>query len=141
MESDDIDVMLDVPFQVPDLVNMWPDILSKYKELGFQIPLTDKEKGGPITDNEMISEFQWIYGQYRKYIGTKKGEVLGYRGNLNDMVSFIENNMIGKSYETPDDRAKLIYQAMRNQWIMDLWSYITNIRESLSEDEENNGWL
>ena len=134
MEPEELKDLVEEPFKVPDLAQMWPDILRCHKEMGFQFPLTDKEKGTVLTDNEMVSEFQWIYGQYRKYIGTKKGPWLELRGDLGKMLANIKA-AIEKDSETPADRTTLVYQTMRNQWLVNTWNHIAWVLEQLGEDD------
>lgn len=142
MEPEELDIpaLVEEPFNVPDLAELWPEILQCHRNMGFQIPLTDKEKGGVLTDNEMIREFQWIYGQYRKYIGTKKNQFLSLRGNLREMLDAIKASL-EKESETPTDRTTLVYQAMRNDWLNNTWNHIAWIVEQIEAriEEDENG--
>lgn len=136
MEPGEFDDLVEEPFKVPDLAIMWNDIMECHRNMGFQMPLTDKEKGNVLTDNEVIKEFQWIYGQYRKYIGTRRGQLLPMRGDLHKMLANIKD-LIEKDSETPEDRTKLVYQTMRNQWLINTWNQVAWIIEQMQEEEEN----
>lgn len=135
MDAKEYKQLVEEPFNVPDLAMLWSEILNTYKEMGFAIPLTDKEKGTPLSDNEMIAEFQWIYGQYRKYIGTKRTQLLSMKDDLNKMLVNIKQ-LIEKDSETPADRPTLVYQCFRNQWLLNTWNHIAWIIEQ--KEEENN---
>lgn len=134
MDAKELDELLEEPFNVPDLAVLWPQILDCHKNMGFSIPLTDKEKGGVLTDNEMVREFQWIYGQYRKYVGTKRLPLLAMRNDLNKMLLNIQD-LIDKDSETPEDRTKLVYQVMRNQWLQQLWNHVAWVIEQMEDDD------
>lgn len=135
MDAQEFDELIEEPFKVPDLAELWPEILRHHKDMGFQIPLTDKEKGGVLTDNEMVNEFQWIYGQYRKFIGTKRGPWLSMKGDLIKLLANIEET-IEKESETPSDRTKLVYQMLRNEWLHNIWNHVAwMIEQQLGEDD------
>lgn len=135
MNAEEYKQLVEEPFNVPDLAMLWPEILNTYKEMGFAVPLTDMEKGTPLSDNEMIREFQWIYGQYRKYIGTKRTQLLSMRDDLDKMLMNIKQ-LIEKDSETPDERPKLIYQCFRNQWLLNTWNHIAWMIEQQKEEND-----
>lgn len=135
MNVEEYKQLVEEPFNVPDLAMLWPEILNTYKEMGFAVPLTDMEKGTPLSDNEMIREFQWIYGQYRKYIGTKRTQLLSMRDDLDKMLMNIKQ-LIEKDSETPDERPKLIYQCFRNQWLLNTWNHIAWMIEQQKEEND-----
>ena len=134
MDPKEYKQLVEEPFHVPDLAVLWQDILQLHKEMGFAVPLTDKEKGTPLSDNEMIAEFQWIYGQYKKYIGTKKSQLLNMRDDLPKMLLNIQS-LMEKSSDTPVDRPTLIYQSFRNKWLIDTWNHIAWIIEQKEEED------
>lgn len=136
MEAGEFDALVEEPFNVPDLATMWPEIMECHRNMGFQFPLTDKEKGNVMTDNEVIREFQWIYGQYRKYIGTKKSHLLAMRGDLPKMLANIRD-LIDRDSDTPEDRTKLVYQTMRNQWLVNTWNHMAWVLEQLQGEEDD----
>lgn len=135
MNAEEYKQLVEEPFNVPDLAMLWPEILNTYKEMGFAVPLTDMEKSTPLSDNEMIQEFQWIYGQYRKYIGTKRTQLLSMRDDLDKMLINIKQ-LIEKDSETPDERPKLIYQCFRNQWLLNTWNHIAWMIEQQKEEND-----
>lgn len=137
MRAEEFDELIEEPFKVPDLATLWSRILGIHKEMGFSIPLTDKERGTPLSDNDMIEEFQWIYGQYKKYIGTKRSVLLAMKGDLQKMLANI-SDMIAKQSETPADRPTIVYQTLRNQWLFDTWNHVAWIIENNTRDEDED---
>lgn len=140
MDAKELNEFIEEPFNVPDLAQLWPEILQQHKNMGFSLPLTDCDKGGVLTDNQMLSEFQWIYGQYRKYIGTKKGVWLPMVSDLEKLLANIKNT-VKKDSVTPKDRPELVYQTMRNQWLTNTWNHYAWLKEQLTENkEDDDGW-
>lgn len=136
MGPEEFNELIEEPFKVPDLAMVWPNILEIHKEMGFSIPMTDPDKGTVMSDNEMIKEFQWIYGQYRKYIGRKKSELLSMKDNLDKMLMNILE-MIEKDSESPSNRSTIIYQSLRNKWLLDTWNHVAWIIEQRKEEEND----
>ena len=136
MDAKELQDLLEEPFKVPDLAQLWPEILRCHRDMGFSIPLTDKAKGGVITDNDMIAEFQWIYSQYRKYIGTKKAPWLSMQTNLPKLIANIQD-AIEKDSKTPTDRTELVYQAIRNEWLLKTWNHYAWLIEQLQEEDDD----
>lgn len=136
MRPEEFNELIEEPFKVPDLAMVWPSILEIHKDMGFSIPLTDPDKGTSMSDNEMISEFQWIYGQYKKYIGTRKNMLLPMKGDLDKMLMNIQD-MIEKDSETPLDRRTIVYQTLRNKWLLDTWNHVAWVVEQQKEEEED----
>lgn len=138
MDRKEFDKIIEEPFNVPDLANMWEEILNVYKMMGFSIPLTDKERGTPLSDNDMIREFQWIYGQYKKFIGTKKSSILSTKDNLNKTLMVLEN-LIEKNSESPSDRPTIVYQLLKSRWLHMTWNHIAWMIEEIAREEDDNG--
>lgn len=136
MDAKELDELIWEPFNVPDLAQLWPEMLRYHLDMGFRSPLTNSDTGSVLTDSEMIEEFQWIYGQYRKYIGTKKGPWLSMQGDLEKLLANIKD-AIEKESKTPANRKELIYQTMRNQWLNDTWNHYAWIIEQLTGEDED----
>lgn len=135
MEAKEFDELVEDPFNVPDLAMLWPDILRIHSEMGFAIPLTDQTRGTQLSDNDMIKEFQWIYGQYKKYIGTRRNGLLALKSDLPKMARSIQD-LINKDSETPTDRPTLIYQCLRNEWLVRTWNHIEWMIQTMNGDED-----
>lgn len=138
MDSKELDELFREPFNVPDLAQLWSRIHGYYKDMGFRMPLTDMETGAVLTDNQMIDEYQWIYGQYRKFIGSHKTPWLALTDNLESMLATIKD-AIEKDSKTPANRKELVYQVLRNDWLNDTWNHMAWIQEQML-GEEDDGW-
>lgn len=136
MNAIELDEMLREPFNVPDLAQLWPEIHQYYKDMGFRMPLTDMDTGVVLTDNQVIEEYQWIYSQYSKFIGTKREPWLTISSDLNVLLENIKD-AIEKSSKTPANRKELVYQTLRNQWLANTWNHVAWIIEQLMEEEED----
>ena len=136
MDAKELDELLEEPFNVPDLAQLWPEILRYHTDMGFRMPITNMETGTPLTDNQMIEEYQWIYSQYKKYIGTHRVPWLSMRDNLEALLANIKE-AIQKDSKTPENRKELVYQMMRNQWLTDTWNHFAWIIEQLTEEEDD----
>lgn len=132
MDAQEFDELMEEPFRVPDLTQVWKQIRDTYEEFGFQFPLINAQCER-LSDEEMIKEFQWIYGQYRKYIGTRRVPWLSLKHDPQALMDQAKN-ALEKDSKTPVTRAEVIYQAMRNTWLQDLWNHIAWIYENNSEE-------
>ena len=101
-------------FQTPSLLGLWPICKAKYAELGFTDELTDRDK---------IDEYTYIYEQYKKFVFSHQAPVLKHTNNLYAMSKYVER-LIGKSAEKADTRKKLVYFALRDDWLTVLWQTI-----------------
>lgn len=136
MNIKELDELLEEPFNVPDLAQLWPEILRYHTDMGFRMPLTNTDTGVELTDTQMIQEYQWIYSQYKKYIGTNRTRWLSMRDSLDRLLATIKE-AIEKDSKTPESRRELVYQMMRNQWLTNTWNHIAWIIEQLTEEEDD----
>lgn len=136
MDQRELDELIREPFNVPDLAQLWPEIFQYYKDMGFRLPLTDMDTGAVLTDNQVIEEYQWIYGQYSKFIGTKREPWLSMSSDLEVLLANVKD-AIEKQSKTPANRRELVYQTLRNQWLLNTWNHVAWIIESLMEEEED----
>lgn len=124
MLDEKFEQIFDQTFQTPDLATMWPELSGWYKGLGF----TD-----PISDADRIEEFSWIMTQIRKYIG-KKHDVLYEAKNKGPMYLEAEiEDSIAKAKETAEDRKHLVYNMIRDEWLINL---LNLVREQSADDRE-----
>ena len=132
MDAQEFDELMKEPFRVPDLTQVWRQILDLYRDFGFELPLLDAQCQR-LSDEDMIKEFQWVYGQYRKFIGTHRAPWLSLQYDL-DSLLFKIKEAIEKESKTPVSRAEVIYQAMRNAWLQDLWNHVAWVKENKDEE-------
>lgn len=136
MDARELDELIREPFNVPDLAQLWSEIHRYYIDMGFREPLTDMDTGAVLTDNQMIEEYQWIYGQYSKFIGTKREPWLSMSDDLEALLENVKD-AIERSSKTPSNRKELVYQTIRNQWLTNTWNHVAWIIEQLMEEEED----
>lgn len=111
-------------FQDDSFEQTWMEIKQQYDILGFR---------DDISDQEMISEFKYIAQQLRKYKFTKQDQIIRHDTYI-DMANEIES-LIGKAAEYGDDRKEIVYNFMRDHWLIGM--YNTLMRAADMEDEED----
>ena len=111
--EDILDLIRD-EFKTPDLLAYWPELLRRYKEMGFSDPLTDEQR---------IKEFTYIVQQVRKYVFSNQKIILSHLYDLPRMLAVVDD-LIEKRTETSDERKKLVYYAVRDEWLAHLRSQI-----------------
>lgn len=136
MNIKELEELIEEPFNVPDLAQLWPEILKYHTDMGFRLPLTNTDTGVELTDTQMIQEYQWIYSQYKKYIGTNRTRWLSMRDDLDRLLATVKD-AIEKDSKTPESRKELVYQMMRNQWLTNTWNHFAWIIEQLMEEEDD----
>lgn len=112
-------------FQDEAFEQTWMEMKQEYETLGFH---------DDISDEEMISEFKYIAQQLRKYKFSKQDQILEH-DTLYDMAKEIEE-LIGKAPEYGDSRREIVYNFMRDHWLVNM--YNTLIRVAQVEDEEDD---
>lgn len=127
MVSNDVkQIMSDGLFSYDDFEQAWADLNSMYEQLKFSDPLSDEQR---------IKEYKYVHQQLKKYIGSKRGEVLAC-DNVIDMVNVVEQ-MILKQREYGDTRADIVYNFMRDHWLTGLYNVLSQMAVSEVEDEED----
>jgi hypothetical protein len=101
-------------FKTPSLLGLWPLCKAKYEELGFTDELSDRDK---------IDEYTYIYEQYKKFVFSHQVPVLKHSRSLYSMNEYVEE-LIAKTAEKADTRKKLVYFALRDDWLTVLWQTI-----------------
>lgn len=102
-----------VPYTFTD---MWPRIAAKYNYFSFQ----DK-----LTDGERYNEFVWVNEQLRKYIGKQQPKIMAKIYDLEGMKKDVDAMLADGSEKIAVDegqsiRPRLVYIAMRNEWLASL---------------------
>jgi len=121
---------LDELFVPLGLVEMWPQITMRYKYFDFQ---------DTISDGERYDEYIWVVEQYRKFIGSKKAQVLSWADDLEKLAKNVEQWLADGSEKitagkNESIRPRLVYVAIRNDWLIQL----LHVTKFLME--ENNGY-
>lgn len=115
MDTEEILETIKAEFRTPDLMTYWPELLRRYKEMGFTDPLTDAQR---------IDEFIYIVEQIRKFVFTKEKTILSYSHDLNKMLDVVDD-LIAKSKEKSPERKTLVYYAIRDEWLLHLRNTIS----------------
>lgn len=112
-------------FDIPSFYDMFVLLNSKYNELEFQ---------DVISDGERIAEYKWINQQIRKYITKTRGIVLSRR-NKDEVLAEVEN-LISKTEEYGDSRKEIVYNILRDQFLMELYTIVDLYQEEQEEEDE-----
>ena len=113
-------------FHMRDFRTMWDIIWNEYQS---------KHLGEFMEDEELIAEFQYITQQLRKYISKNQDQILDHGADLEAMLKEIEN-MLGNASEYAKERKELVYNFLRDQWLIELHEGIVWLIENGDEEEE-----
>lgn len=91
--------------------------------------------GQDMTDDEKIAEFQYINEQLRKFAFTKQDQILEHGSDLDSMLEEVDN-LISQSKEYADTRKVLMYNFMRDAWLIELHNNISYLIGENSEEDE-----
>lgn len=114
-------------FQPKDFQAMWFTLNSKYQALGFH---------DNIADSIRINEYKYIVQQLRKYMTGKKDTILHDCSTPEEMVDVI-NHLIGNGSEYADERKEVVYNFIRDDWLMEIRGYVATFIYQATEDEED----
>ena len=117
-------IMTDGIFSAPDFEGMWMECRAMYENLGFR---------DNITDAEMILEFKYISQQLRKYIFSKQDEILS-KDSYQDMLEVVEG-LIGRAKEYGDSRREIVYNFMRDHWLLSLHNILSMLMSNEEKEE------
>lgn len=124
MVAIDKNIVINAFFQDEAFEHTWMEMRQEYVNLGFN----DK-----ISDEEMIAEFKYIAQQLRKYKFSKQDQIVSH-DTLEEMAAEVER-LIGKAPEYGDSRKEIVYNFMRDHWLVNM--YNTLMRAAMMEDEED----
>lgn len=137
MTIDEIIKTFEEPFKVPDLSGSWHMVLDAYNQCGFIQPLEDN--GHRMNDDEIVKEFGWVHGQYRKFIGTTRSKLrtqdkLDYT-KLDQLIEYMQQQL-AKDNDVPTTRQMLVYQVMKTQWLDSTINYLRWLQAEMNNDDE-----
>lgn len=121
----DKELIVQAFFQDEAFEQTWMEMKQEYETLGFR---------DDITDEEMISEFKYIAQQLRKYKFSKQDQIIAH-DTLEDMVKEI-SNLIGKAPEYGDSRKEIVYNFMRDHWLINMFNTLMRAMQMETEDED-----
>lgn len=114
---------------VPNFIQQWQAIDSQYKEqFGF---------GDELTDAERIKEYRLINENYKKYIRTKRKEIIE---NIDKPIQIIErvNRWLDIEPQAPTDgwsRWFIVYTKMSKEWLLVLRDFAKQLEELNNKEE------
>lgn len=114
-------------FRIEGFEQIWGELNQMYETLGFK---------DEISDETRIAEYKYITQQLRKYMSTKEPEVLG-QDDLLDMIAVIED-LINRQKEYGDTRQDIVYNFMRDHWLVGVHSVLSQMAMGDVEDEEED---
>lgn len=89
--------------------------------------------GDGLSDEERISEYKYINEQLRKFVSKTQVPVFDCGSDLNKMAEYVRS-MFKTLPEYADDRKTLVYNFVRDTWLLELLNVIVFIGEE--EEEE-----
>ena len=114
-------------FRDEDFETTWMEILQEYNSLGFR---------DEISDQTMIEEYKYIAQQLRKYKFSKQDVILSH-DSIDDMVAEVAN-LIGKAAEYGDGRKEIVYNFMRDHWLINLYNALVHINNANMNEEDED---
>ena len=118
IDNDTKEMMTNALFADLSFDQTWMEIMSEYNRLGFH----DK-----ISDEEMIDEFKYIAQQMRKYKFSKQDFIMvndTYEGMAEAVAT-----LIGSAPEYGKTRKEIVYNFLRDQWLVNLHSLFLKMIE------------
>jgi hypothetical protein len=114
-------------FALTDFRSMFDIINNVYESLKFR---------DNITDSERISEYKYITQQLRKYISGRYDTIAACGSDLNMMLSTVER-WLSDAPEYGDDRKNLVYNFLRDQWLIETYNNIKWLMDKRAEESED----
>ena len=114
-------------FALTDFRSMFDIINNVYESLKFR---------DNITDSERISEYKYITQQLRKYISGRYDTIAACGSDLNMMLSTVER-WLSDAPEYGDDRKNLVYNFLRDQWLIETYNNIKWLMGKRAEESED----
>lgn len=96
-------------FDTMSFGDMFIFLNDKYNQLDFK---------DTISDGERIAEYKWINEQIRRYINKQKNIVLKHK-KAEEMLAEVDN-LIDKATDYGDSRKEIVYNIIRDEWLMNL---------------------
>ena len=121
------ELMANALFTMNDFEQVWLEIDQLHGNLKLD---------GFLDSEEKIGEYKYITQQLRKYMASKRNEVLE-KNTLQDMVAYVED-LISKQREYGDTRKDILYNFMRDHWLVQLYNVLSQMAaadENAEEDE------
>lgn len=115
-----------------DLVASWEELCDTYDLLRFSDELTDSQR---------LEEYKWIIHQVNKFLTGIRKKLIEAQ-SYDQAMKILVDNLVPKGDSNITERRALVYQKMRQRWIL---IAIQQIQEMQSKTEEQvkgtlDGW-
>jgi len=127
MVAIDKNIVIQAFFQDEAFEQTWMEMKQEYDTLGFH---------DEISDDEMIGEFKYIAQQLRKYKFSKQDQILSH-DSLEEMAAEVEA-LIGKAPEYGDSRKEIVYNFLRDRWLINMYNVMMRAAQMDDEEEEDD---
>lgn len=118
--------ILEGSFRLTDFRSMFDIINGTYEALKFH---------DELTDNERIDEYKYITQQLRKYISGRQDTIMACGSDLQRMLVTVES-WLSDAPEYGDDRKTLVYNFLRDSWLLELYNRIKFTMDNRTEEED-----
>ena len=115
-------------FEMKAFSEMFPIIGQYYKKY---------ELGEDMTDDEKIAEYQYVNEQLRKFAFKNQDAILDYGSDLEGMLGEAKA-MLERGGEYAGTRKQLMYNFMRDAWLIELCNIVSWIIDNANEEEEED---
>ena len=86
-----------------------------------------------LSDAEMIAELRKVYTDFKRYIFSKESVVMKHKHNLSAMLETVME-LQAKTSDKATDRAELMYNSLRDEWLNQLHSAIVDTMNEEAEE-------
>jgi len=104
-------------FNMPSFSMAWDTIDQMYR---------GKKLGEDMTDDERVAEYANVNQQLRKYISSRQEQVMRHQSNFPAMLDEVAA-IIAKADEYAPTRQQLMYNFMRDSWLIGLYNAILTV--------------
>lgn len=111
-------------FHDEDFETTWMEVNQEYDALGFR---------DDIDDATRISEYKYIAQQLRKYKFSKQDAIMSH-DDVEGMAAEVAA-LIAKAREYGDSRKEVVYNFMRDHWLINLYNTLARLL-TVDDDEE-----
>lgn len=108
-----------------DVVGAWDTLLAVYEALGFE---------GPTDDMERIAEFKIVVAEVNKFL-TRMRNGLNRTRSIEDAIEFLRGHANTKDATTLSNRPAVAYNRLKQHWIRQSVSALTNAVEVADTEE------
>lgn len=114
-----------------DVVASWESLCDTYDALRF----TDQ-----LSDAERLEEFKWIVQQMNSFLSKTRTKMLSCK-DIEAMVTMLSSSITPTGKVELAERKSLVYQKLRQRWMMTKISELSLMQAQQEEtEEEQDGW-